>query len=313
MREIVREIIQENRVLGPAKLTPEEQNMVQLYEQYPLGSISTEPQIHLSSSVETDSAPNHQIRSEELVLDSNRKYTGHENCMVDNVRIINGYHMEEKNEESETPIHAELEVPETSGAKNIILEAVEATAARVMDIGADIVVETFPLRSVTKPSYSLDRELGEANGMSVVLEEKEIEKVEKGSVLDGKNSAEDPFVLVDEKAVTSTAGSLSGMNSGLLDEEAVKNVTDPLLESSSTTSIDKDVVHCDREGTGLEVKTSHRDNLSSDAFEQSQEIAENKVINENGELVCVCMTSLMHQSNWAVGSPNLLDDRLNKV
>ncbi|CBI23432.3 unnamed protein product, partial [Vitis vinifera] len=259
VREIVREIIQENRVLGPAKLTPEEQHMVELSEQYPLGSISLEPQVHLSSSVETDSVPDHhQIRSEELVLDSSRKYTGSEHHIFDNGWIINGSHMEKKNEESDMPIYAELEVAETSGAKNALLEEVEVTAAKVTDIAADVVVETFPLRSFTKPSYSLDGELG------------------KSSVLDGKNSVEDPFGLVDEKAVTSPGGSLLEMNSGLIDEEAVKNVADPLLESSNITSINKDVVHDDQDGTVLEVKISHGDCLSSDTFEQSQEIAENK-------------------------------------
>lgn len=294
VREIVREIIQENRVLGPAKLTPEEQHMVELSEQYPLGSISLEPQVHLSSSVETDSVPDHyQIRSEELVLDSSRKYTGSEHHIFDNGRIINGSHMEKKNEESDIPIYAELEVAETSGAKNTVLEEVEVTAAKVTDIAADVVVETFPLRSFTKPSYSLDGELGEASIMTGILEEKETEKVEtetgKSSVLDGKNSVEDPFGLVDEKAVTSPGGSLLEMNSGLIDEEAVKNVADPLLESSNITSINKDVVHDDQDGTVLEVKISHGDCLSSDTFEQSQEIAENKVINKNG--TCVCVTS----------------------
>ncbi|XP_034705503.1 uncharacterized protein LOC117929327 [Vitis riparia] len=281
VREIVREIIQENRVLGPAKLTPEEQHIVELSEQYPLGSISLEPQVHLSSSVETDSVPDHhQIRSEELVLDSSRKYTGSEHHIFDNGWIINGSHMEKKNEESDMPIYAELEVAETSGAKNALLEEVEVTAAKVTDIAADVVVETFPLRSFTKPSYSLDGELGEASIMTGILEEKETEKVEtetgKSSVLDGKNSVEDPFGLVDEKAVTSPGGSLLEMNSGLIDEEAVKNVADPLLESSNITSINKDVVHDDQDGTILEVKTSHGDCLSSDTFEQSQEIAENK-------------------------------------
>lgn len=290
MREIVREIIQENRVLGPAKLTPEEQYMVQLSENYPLGSISIEPHLHLSSSVETDSSPNHWIRSEELVLDSSRKYPEPENCMVDNGRIVNGYEMEENNEESDLSMHAELEVVETSGAKNIILE-VEATAARVTDIAADVVVETFPLRSVTNPSYSLDGELGEASSMTRILEKKETEKVEieteKVYVLDGKISVEDPLDSVDEKSVTSPVGSLLGMNSDLLDEGAVKNGTDALLESSMTTSIDKDVVHYNQDGADLKVKTSHCNGLSLDTSEQSQAISENKVINETGELVCV--------------------------
>ncbi|MCD9560700.1 hypothetical protein HAX54_019445 [Datura stramonium] len=77
VREIVREIIQENKVLGPAKLSPEEQNNIMFVEQYPLGSISTEPQ-SLSLSGEThvmsSFAPNHYMgTSEEVDYGVNRK------------------------------------------------------------------------------------------------------------------------------------------------------------------------------------------------------------------------------------------------
>lgn len=301
VREIVREIIQENRVLGPAKLSTEEQDMFLLSEQYPLGSISIEPQVHLSSSVETDSIPNHhQIRTEELVLESSREYTGPEDHIFDNGRIINGSHTEEKNEESNIPIYADPDFAETSGANNTVLEVVEVTAAKVTDITTDVVVETFPLRSVTKPSYSFDEELGEASIMIGNLEENEADEVGKEtgkvSVLHGKNSLEDPVGLTDEKAVTSPIGSLLEMNSSFVDEEAVKNVADLLLESSDIASINKDMVLDDQDGNSLKVKTFHGDS-SSGMFEQRQEIAENKVINENGMILCVslqCLNALKH-------------------
>lgn len=77
VREIVREIIQENKVLGPAKLSPEEQNNIMFAEQYPLGSISTEPQV-LSLSGEThvmsSFACNHYMgKSEEADFGVNRQ------------------------------------------------------------------------------------------------------------------------------------------------------------------------------------------------------------------------------------------------
>ncbi|OIT31092.1 PREDICTED: uncharacterized protein LOC109209150 [Nicotiana attenuata] len=68
VREIVREIIQENKVLGPAKLPPGEQSDVQFAEQYPLGSISTEPQsLSLSeeSHVMSTFAPIHYMGKSE--------------------------------------------------------------------------------------------------------------------------------------------------------------------------------------------------------------------------------------------------------
>ncbi|CAN4126506.1 unnamed protein product [Withania somnifera] len=78
VREIVREIIQENKVLGPAKLSPEEQNNIMFSEQYPLGSISTEPQ-SLSLSGEThvmsSFAPNHYMdKGEEADFGVNRQF-----------------------------------------------------------------------------------------------------------------------------------------------------------------------------------------------------------------------------------------------
>lgn len=77
VREIVREIIQENRVLGPAKLSPEEQNSIMFAKEHPLGSISTEPQ---SSSLSGEThvlssfAPSHYMgKSEEADFGVNRE------------------------------------------------------------------------------------------------------------------------------------------------------------------------------------------------------------------------------------------------
>ncbi|KAH6838270.1 hypothetical protein C2S53_019124 [Perilla frutescens var. hirtella] len=50
VREIVREIIQENRVLAPPKVSLEEHGLSGFLEQHPLGSISMEPLINLSVS-----------------------------------------------------------------------------------------------------------------------------------------------------------------------------------------------------------------------------------------------------------------------
>ncbi|XP_047966528.1 uncharacterized protein LOC125210932 [Salvia hispanica] len=62
VREIVREIIQENRVLAPPKVSQEEHGLSGLLEQHPLGSISMEPTVNLSVSdrgdVVTHIAPN---------------------------------------------------------------------------------------------------------------------------------------------------------------------------------------------------------------------------------------------------------------
>ncbi|KAM7267051.1 hypothetical protein ACFE04_009217 [Oxalis oulophora] len=75
IREIVREVIQENRVLGPAKLTPEEKDNAQLFEQFPVGTIATGPQS--SSFASSNGYINHnQVASEESVLNSDSLRVG---------------------------------------------------------------------------------------------------------------------------------------------------------------------------------------------------------------------------------------------
>lgn len=71
VREIFREIIQDNRVLGPSKLNSEEKRSADLFaEQYPLGSISTDPpSTLLVISDETNNTPkNHRATSEAKII-----------------------------------------------------------------------------------------------------------------------------------------------------------------------------------------------------------------------------------------------------
>lgn len=90
VREIVREIIQENRVLAPPKLLPGEHNMESFLEQYPLGSISVDPQINVVSSNENQILVNHhQYTSEEQVFDS-RPIIELDQGKLDNGTIVNG-------------------------------------------------------------------------------------------------------------------------------------------------------------------------------------------------------------------------------
>ncbi|KAL1532102.1 hypothetical protein AAHA92_32158 [Salvia divinorum] len=82
VREIVREIIQENRVLAPPKVSPEENEENSLFwslRTAPFGSISTEPNVNLSvldrGDVVTHIAPNGiQFPSAENISTSNESY-----------------------------------------------------------------------------------------------------------------------------------------------------------------------------------------------------------------------------------------------
>lgn len=95
VREIVREIIQENRVLGPAKLSLEEQNNDNLLEHYPLGSISIGPQTCLSQSDEIDNishvASNQNPGcSKKLVENSNEQSLEPKHQRLDSEQVFNG-------------------------------------------------------------------------------------------------------------------------------------------------------------------------------------------------------------------------------
>ncbi|CAK9159637.1 unnamed protein product [Ilex paraguariensis] len=113
VREIVREIIQENRVLGPAKISPDEQqNNDIFFEQYPLGSISLEPQTHLASSNEINIAhivPSHHQSAREEVLNSTMQSPGTEYQQFENEQFVNGNsptieRIEESDESFETHV-----------------------------------------------------------------------------------------------------------------------------------------------------------------------------------------------------------------
>ncbi|GLT88804.1 hypothetical protein SLE2022_068130 [Rubroshorea leprosula] len=115
IREIVREIIQENRVLGPGKLIEEEQNAEQFLEQHPLGSISIEPKSSQPApATGINFVPNHvQGVSDESVPSFDGLFVGSEKHKFDDEQIINGSAMVLKDETDEK-ISAELEANESA-------------------------------------------------------------------------------------------------------------------------------------------------------------------------------------------------------
>lgn len=97
VREIVREIIQENRVLGPAKFSMEGQENYMPLEQFPLGSIAIEPQTCLSPSEERDVASavtlnQYNTEIQEDILSSSGQPNGseHQSLLLDNEQVANG-------------------------------------------------------------------------------------------------------------------------------------------------------------------------------------------------------------------------------
>ncbi|KAK6136120.1 hypothetical protein DH2020_030136 [Rehmannia glutinosa] len=92
MREIVREIIQENRVLAPPKVSLEENGHSGFLEQHPLGSISMEPEIDFTVSdgvhTETHIVPQKHQSSSENISSYIEQFNGSYPLELDNEQII---------------------------------------------------------------------------------------------------------------------------------------------------------------------------------------------------------------------------------
>lgn len=105
VREIVRDIIQENRVLGPAKFSLEELNTDQFLEQNPLGSIARDPQPFLAASSNENHPEHNQVMDTngKMLSVSDRHNTEAELQVVDKGHDINVGHVDSTNKE---PIEA---------------------------------------------------------------------------------------------------------------------------------------------------------------------------------------------------------------
>lgn len=200
VREIFRELIQENRVLAPPKLPPGEQNMESLdsfLENYPLGSLSFDPNIHVLPPKNNQTLLNEYELRREKVLNSRRISELHRGSHDDDT-LNNGSNTTVKNEEFEDPRYKaskrpEAVVVETSeatlsseefeepkhtellmeqaleGRKDEIKE-VEGYEAQIRPLAEDVVVETFPLRPVSSTFYNHDEKISEKQVLDGDLE-----------------------------------------------------------------------------------------------------------------------------------------------
>ncbi|PRQ56446.1 hypothetical protein RchiOBHm_Chr1g0336511 [Rosa chinensis] len=123
VREIVRDVIQENRVLGPAKFVAEDQTIDQFLERNPLGSIAAEPQNALSEASNDSQFANNQNQGtvQEMVLASDGHSFTLEHQILDHGRAINGTAAEVNSKEVESkelqvtvPVETEKKVAEES-------------------------------------------------------------------------------------------------------------------------------------------------------------------------------------------------------
>ncbi|XP_059628391.1 uncharacterized protein LOC132271127 [Cornus florida] len=329
VREIVRDVIQENRVLGPAKLIPEEQNTDNFLEQYPLGTISTEFQARLSSSNEMHILPfHHQSASENLVVNSSAQSRGPGHQRFDDGKVINGSSQAiEKDENNDETVFIESQDRKSLDIEGNVVEELEASKAKITRIATDVVVETFPLEPVSKITCDLYGQSSELKELNETLEEKETEKVKleaENDELERMNFLADSSVLVDEKAEVNPAGPLLGSNSGLVDEKAVEEVSGLAdekaveelgglsLESSNGSLIEEIIVLDENDGASAAGSksmnapiVSHAKDLNSTGTSSScgQSISKESIVIKNNP-------DIQHSESSKEGSNPTLD-RIN--
>lgn len=260
VREIVREIIQENRVLGPAKLIAEELNTNKIDEEYPLGTISAEPENG------SPFVPSHEEgNNEEQESFYDELCSKHENQMFDNGQIVNGSQVDVKTEDSAKSTYEELQT--SKSFEKVKSERLAASTAKVTPITADVVVETFPLRPAPKTAEYSSTSSAVKNSTET-LEKNEIEKVNLKPGIDSvpsdqihcsKNSG-----LVDGQNGTILADVTLDKNPDLVNNIVVEKISDPLLKNSDCSTMEGGTVPDTVVGRNVQFEVSHNDVLTSE-------------------------------------------------
>ncbi|XP_011031581.1 PREDICTED: uncharacterized protein LOC105130674 isoform X3 [Populus euphratica] len=290
VREIVREIIQENRVLGPGKLSPEEQHNVQFVEQYPLGTISTEPQASLSTSPTGSPVPDqHDEGSSEEHLISELQVEPEQQG------FDNGSHVIVKNEEADKPEVVEVQETEPLEIEKR-MEEVAASDSKLTQM-ADVMVETFPLPPVTKPAGNLNGNCSNVREKNGTCEEKNVENVllepehdpGNGISLPDRITSLTDSSLADDKEVDKSAVQLLEQSSDMVREQAVENFAD-LAMASSHASVTKGSILEDAEADmDVKLKSPHDNKtIAETKVASAQNAMQTKSLDGNHVTVSIC-------------------------
>ncbi|OVA19467.1 hypothetical protein BVC80_9057g43 [Macleaya cordata] len=271
VREIVREIIQENRVLGPAKFTSDEQNNDQLFDQYPLGSISTQPPSDLCLSLnETQFVSNdHHSAGVDLVSTLSGQVNGKQQQMFNNEILVDKEYNETDANKSSPHVNDEMQYTDVEISHKLeaklerVEEIVQAPTSKVTPIATDVIVETFPLKSPAKPTQGSDGRSDDAKDLTRTLEEYEAKKVEASSATGKTGPMLDRMDFVE----------LEKQSSGSINQKSAGNLVDPLAESLSCCTTEKSVTTSILEDTDLQIDASSTDVSSLQTAHQNQVVA----------------------------------------
>ncbi|XP_073127210.1 uncharacterized protein [Henckelia pumila] len=255
VREIVREIIQENRVLAPPKVLVDEHDHSGFIEQHPLGSLSIEPKsdssilanavngsdVHEKNQefdpVVVDAVPvHHQAYSEETTLPSGHKYgslgsqkhSSEQYVNSDNERV-NGEKVKEFSQRACTESVVML-IPDGQNER----DEAETSQAITSHIKPNAVVEKFPIRPIFPIIHDMDGDSGYVLETTETLEVKATEQ-EKMSSVESLSS------LVIEKDMKKNQD-LELMNREHGKEKVELNLEIPSLEGSNSSTVGTNAV-----------------------------------------------------------------------
>lgn len=257
VREIVREIIQENRVLAPPKVLVDEHDHSVFFEQLPLGSLSIEPKTDPSilanavngsevceknqefDHVVVDAVPiHHQAYSEESTLPSGHKFGGPGSQRHSSVQYINSDDERvdgEKIKEFRQRIYTEsvvMLIPDGQKER----DEVETSQALTSHIKSNVVVETFPLRSIFPIIHDMDGESGDVFETTEKLEEIEIAKLQEK--MPSVKSSNSPVI---EKDVKKNQDLELELNHEYGEEKVELNLQIPSLKGLNSTTVGTNV------------------------------------------------------------------------
>ncbi|XP_065872607.1 uncharacterized protein [Euphorbia lathyris] len=306
IREIVRDVIQENRVLGPAKSLPEEQDTDQSFKQFPLGTLSVEPETSLSMSEDGSSigSYHHEETNEETFFISDKVY-----AQPGKSHIINGSHIDFSDKEYHDIKVANDQVSELLERKN--MEEAPLSRTKVTEI-ADVIVETFPLPPTTRPTDNLDGNSGVAKDLKGSLVEKDVEKPmgpgNDMSLSDGKTLSCNSS-LADAIEIESISGEL---DSGLMDSKAVRATIDAPLGSSNPSVTENDVLNHTQVDRDVEVTSSpYKKSIDETKVVNASDVTETKGI--NGTYASAKITEPTSQEEVIIANKDDVQPTLDRI
>ncbi|WOH02418.1 hypothetical protein DCAR_0521807 [Daucus carota subsp. sativus] len=287
IREIVREIIQENRVLGPAKSKIDEQDADNFFDHHPLGSVAMEPDIPTGSSngphiVDTSILPNTPQNTVESQFSGiSEKCQELDNQKLDDGIIVNGnFYQSERTQGFGGKLENE---PPIVRGDDILEKAVVIPKAKTSPLAADIIIETFPIKPVTN-TIALDGDSGEPRVIAGTLEENEsvnmnVETVNSVDILNTEDVQEKSSKFVDEKTNLNAEDEEADSSPEILNHSAREISTVLRVDDDRTDLEKKDILPAEIHHTSVPNGTENLNPTLSGGF-QVQSISEEVIATE---------------------------------